>query len=747
MDTTQPARAPIVERVAGWSARHRKTAVFGWLLLVVAAVIAGQHIKTPGVTSYDPGQAGQAERVLNRPVVQQPDSESVLVQGRTASQTFGHDPEIRQAVREVVAALRALPKSAADIQSPPTSHGLVSGRSALVTFNVAGPPGHDDQAVVPALNAVAAVAAHHPGLKIEEAGGASLDRATGSITGQDFRKAEVTSVPVSLVLLLVVFGALIAAGIPLLLAGTAVISAISLLAIPGRWLPIDGTTSSIVLLVGMAVGIDYSLFYLRRMREERAAGHSTADALRIAAHTSGRAILISGLTVMIALAGLFLTGIDVFSGVAIGTIMVVGIAVLGSLTFLPAILSMLGTWTDRGRIPFLGRRRTAARESRFWGALARAVVRRPLLWGGVAAAVLLALAGPVLSLNLEDPGIHSLPSDVPVVRSLMDISEAFPGGPAPAEVVVTPWGGADLGGRQVTGAIAALHGEVAATHGAIREPITTAMFGTDQVLVVSVPLAGSGTDAGSNSALTTLRTQALPATLGHVPGISYSVAGLTAGNHDFDAQLAKTAPWVFAFVLGLAFLLLMATFRSVYIPALSIGLNLLSVGAAYGLMVLIFQDGHLEGPLGFTAYGGITPWLPLFMFVLLFGLSMDYHVFILSRISELRLGGASAREAVTTGIARSAGVVTSAAVIMVAVFSIFATLSLIEFKMFGVAMAVAVLIDATIVRGVLLPAGLALRGERIWPRGPRGHRGPRGPRGSRPAEVTSTPVPGEVAVR
>jgi RND superfamily putative drug exporter len=745
MDTTQPARAPIVERVAGWSARHRKTAVFGWLLLVVAAVMIGHQVGTSNVNNYDPGQAGRAERVLDRPVVQQPDAESVLVQGRSAGQTYASDPEMRQAVREVVTALKALPRSATGIQSPLTSPGLVSASpgkpgSALVTFNVAGQPGNDDQAVVPALNAVAAVQAHHPGLKVEEAGGASVDRAIGSVTSKDFRKAEVTSIPVSLVLLLVVFGALIAAGIPLLLAGTAVISAISLLAIPGRWLPVDSTTSSIVLLVGMAVGIDYSLFYLRRTREERAAGRSTSEALRIAAHTSGRAIIVSGLTVMIALAGLFLTGIDVFSGVAVGTILVVGVAVLGSLTFLPAILSMLGPWTDRGRIPFLGRRRTAARESKFWGALARAVVRRPLAWGGVAVIALLALAAPALRLNLEDPGIHSLPPNVPVVHSLADISQAFPGGPVPAEVVVTS-SGADLGGKQVSAAVAALHGQVAATHGAIREPITTAMFGHDQVLVVSVPLAGSGTNATSNSALATLRDHALPATLGKVPGISYAVAGLTAGNHDFDAQLAKTVPWVFAFVLGLAFLLLMASFRSVYIPALSIGLNLLSVGAAYGLMVLIFQDGHLEGPLGFTAYGGITAWLPLFMFVLLFGLSMDYHVFILSRIRELRLGGASARQAVTGGIATSAGVVTSAAAIMVAVFSIFATLSLIEFKMFGVAMAAAVLIDATIVRGVLLPAGLALRGERIWPRGTRE------PRGSRPAEVTSTPVADGVAVR
>jgi RND superfamily putative drug exporter len=592
----------------------------------------------------------------------------------------------------------------------------MSGRSALVTFNVAGNPGNDDQAVVPAMNAVAAVAARHPGLTIEEAGDASLDRATNGITSQDFRKAEITSIPVSLVLLLVVFGALIAAGIPLLLAGTAVISAISLLAIPSHWLPVGSTTSSIVLLVGMAVGIDYSLFYLRRTREERAAGHDTPQALRIAAATSGRAIVVSGLTVMISLAGLFLTGIDIFSGVAIGTIVVVGIAVLGSLTFLPALLSMLGGWTDRGRIPFLGRRRTAASQSRFWGLLARAVVRRPLAWGGVAVAALLVLAVPVLSLHLEDPGIHELPSNVPVVRSLLAISQAFPGGPEPAYVVVT---GSDLGGPQVRQAVSELDVKAAASHGAIREPITTAMFGNDQVLVVSVPLAGSGTDATSDSALLTLRSQVLPATLGKVPGISYAVAGLTAGNDDFDAQLAKTVPWVFAFVLGLAFLLLGTTFRSVYIPALSIALNLLSVGAAYGLMVLIFQDGHLQGALGFTSYGGITPWLPLFMFVLLFGLSMDYHVFILSRIRELWRGGAPAGQAITDGIGRSAGVVTSAAVIMVAVFSIFATLSMIEFKMFGVAMAVAVLIDATVVRGVLLPAGLALLGDRAWGSGSR----------------------------
>ena len=684
-------RPPMVERIAGWSARHRAIALIGWLMLVAGAVVIGNMLGTKNLNSYDPGQAGQAERVLSRPGVVQRYSESVLVQTRDG-RTVASDPQARTAIRQVTVALRRMPGVATDIQSPLApggtglaagGHGLISrdGRSALVTFEVAGNVNNATQIVTGAQRAVAAVQAAHPGLRIAEAGDASVQRATNNIVSEDFRHAEVTSVPITLVLLLVVFGALIAAGIPVLLAGTAVVTAISLLAIPSRWLPISSTTSSVVLLVGMAVGVDYSLFYLRREREERAAGASQAEALRTAAATSGRAIVVSGLTVMISLAGLFLTGIDVFTGFAVGAITVVGVAVLGSLTALPAMLSLLGTWVDRGRIPFLGRRRTAARRSAFWNALVHRVVARPVLWGGAAVLAMLALAAPAASMRLADPGLHDLPTSIPVVSNLMAIQHAFPGGPAPAEVVVT---GKDLSGQSVRHAVAALQGR-AATSGPLREPVTA-----------------------------TLRGHALPATLGQVKGINYAVTGITAGTHDFTSRLHSRAPLVFAFVLGLAFLLLMVTFRSVFIPLMSIGLNLLSVGAAYGLMTLIFQDGHLSGLLGFSPYGGIVPWLPLFLFVLLFGLSMDYHVFILSRIKELRMRGWTTREAISGGIAGSAGVVTSAAVIMVAVFSIFATLSVIEFKMFGVALAAAVLIDATVVRGVLMPASMSLLGERNW---------------------------------
>jgi putative drug exporter of the RND superfamily len=710
-DITRAAGPPVVERIAGWSARHRIIVVVGWLLLVAAAFTVGQRLGVSNTNAYDPGQSGQAERVLARPGVEQPAHESVLIQGRSPGQTLSSDPEMRQAARGVVAALAKLPQAAADIRSPFTTPGLTSGNSALVTFSVAGNPNNDDQAVVPALNAVAGVAARYPGLTVAEAGDASLDRATNALVDQDFRQAEVTSVPVTLVLLLLVFGALIAAGIPLLLAATSVISAISLLAIPSRLVPIDSTTSSIVLLVGMAVGIDYSLFYLRRVREERTAGATTQQALRTAARTSGRAIVAAGLTVIACMAGLFVTGYQVFDGVAIGTMLVVAVAVLGSLTFLPALLSLLGTATDRVRVPFLGRRQAAARPSRVWRAVVTAVTRHPLALGGLAAVALLALATPLATVHLEDPGVDSLPASVPVVRTLDQILTAFPGGPAPAEVVVT---GDNLTGPQFARALTALNRAAAASHGVIREPITTASFAGGQVEVVSVPLAGNTSDAASNSALVTLRENVLPATLGKVPGISYAVGGDTASTFDDDHQLGVTAPLLFAVVAVLAFVLLMITFRSLAVPALSILLNLLSVGAAFGLMTLIFQHGLLHGPLGFTPYGGIVPWLPVFMFVLLFGLSMDYHVFILSRIAELRRAGKSPRASIVDGISSSAGVVTSAAAIMVAVFSIFATLGEIEFKLFGVTMAAAILIDATIVRGVLLPAGLSLLGDRAW---------------------------------
>ncbi len=697
-------------------------ALVGWLLAVGGALLAGHVYGTASQPEYDPGQSGVAERMLTALHVVTPPSESVLIQSKVAGpeRTFAAFPPLRLAAHEVVTALRDLPATAANIQSPFGREGkeLIApgGGGVLITFRVAGPNGSADTTVLRALRAVADVQAKYPELVVAEAGDASVDRAATALLGQDFHKAETTSIPLTLLLLLLVFGALIAASIPVILAGTAVMTAVSLLTIPSQWLPIGQGTSEVVLIIGMAVGIDYTLFYLRREREERAAGASFHDALRTAAATSGRAIVISGLTVIISLAGLLFTGIDMFTGFAIGTMTVVGVAVVGSLTALPALLSLLGPWADRGRIPFLGKARTRADRSRLWGALVTRVVRRPAIWGGIAVVALAALALPALGMRIGSPNID-LPSNLPVVRTLALIQRDFPGGPAPAQVVVA---GPGLQSEQMAAALAKL--KATADRGGagvpIHGPVSALPVDVGRGELISVPLAGasSGESSGSEaaSALLALRDRILPATLGKVRGISFAVTGDTANSYDYRATLRSAVPLVFGLVAALAFILLLFAFRSLTIPIVSIGLNLLSVGAAYGLITIVFQQGHFEGLLGFTSFGGIMDWVPLFMFVFLFGLSMDYHVFILSRIKELRERGASTPEAVIGGISTGAGVVTSAAVIMVAVFSIFASLSTIDLKMIGVGLAFAVFVDATVVRGICVPAALALLGERSW---------------------------------
>ncbi len=353
----RPSRGPLAQRAACWSARHKKAAVLGWCGLAGAAFLAGQLLGTQNLPQYDPGQAGQGEQILHQLNVTTPPAESVLIQPRgpaAARLTFADDPQMQQAARQVAAALHALPGAAEDVSSPgppeasaKTAGGLAGGSaadlvsaggsSALVTFKVAGPHADADATVAADEAAVARVQAAHPDLVVAEAGAASTDAAANALLASDFHTAELTSVPITLALLLVVFGALIAAGIPVLLAGSAVTGTISLLAISSRWLPIGSGTAEVVLILGMAVGVDYSLFYLRREREERAAGRSAGEALQIAAATSGRAIVISGLTVLISLAGLLLSGIDLFTGMAAGTMIVVGVAVAGSVTVLPAM--------------------------------------------------------------------------------------------------------------------------------------------------------------------------------------------------------------------------------------------------------------------------------------------------------------------------------------------------------------------------------------------------------------------------
>ena len=437
---------------------------------------------------------------------------------------------------------------------------------------------------------------------------------------------------------------------------------------------------------------------------------SAADALKVAAATSGRSVLVSGLTVVAAMAGLFITGNGTFSGVAEATVLVVAIAVLGSVTILPALLSLLGDRVEKIRVPVVRRLRRADGESRVWRAVLRRVLRRPAWSAAVAGGLLVALAIPLATMKTALPGASDLPASLPIIATYDRISTAFPGGPSPAEVVVTS---SDVNSPAVTAGLRQLS-KAAADTGEMSAALQTRVNPAGTVAVVSIPLAGNGTDSASNHALTALRDSVIPSTIGAVPGVHAYVTGETAGSHDFSAQLRSRAPLVFLFVLGLAMVLLLTAFRSLTIAVTAVVMNLLSVGASYGAMVLVFQHHWFDGILGYTSTGTIATWIPLFMFAILFGLSMDYHVFIVSRVVENRRRGMSTNDAVEHGIASTAGVITSAAVIMVAVFSIFGTLSQVSMKQVGFGLAVAVLLDATIVRAVLLPAVMALLGERNW---------------------------------
>jgi uncharacterized membrane protein YdfJ with MMPL/SSD domain len=502
----------------------------------------------------------------------------------------------------------------------------------------------------------------------------------------------------------------VAAGIPLLLALTAIFATFGLVALPSSIVPLDDTVYELILLIGLAVGVDYSMFYLKREREERAAGRSEEAALAAAAATSGRSVLISGLTVIIAMAGMFLAGIQGMSAFAVGTIIVVAVAMLGSLTVLPALLCWLGDRVERGHVPLVGRFGRYKTGGGLWCWIVTRVLRHPVVSVVVTGGILVALAVPALQLRPVQAGVETYPQSLASIQTYNRIQAAFPGSEIPAEVVIKAQ---SIAAPEVQTAIAQLEERSLAT-GRMHEPITVEVNAAGTVADVSIPVDGAGTDAASEEALAALRDDVIPATIGALPNVEVAVTGLTAQSSDFTDKLKSAAPLVFGFVLLLAFGLMLVAFRSMVIAVKAILLNLISIAAAYGVMVLVFQHGIGKGILGFESTAGIDSFLPIFMFVILFGLSMDYHVFILSRIREAYDRGKTTEQAVAYGISTTAGVVTSAAIVMVCVFSVFATLSMLIFKQFGVGLAAAILIDATIIRAVLLPATMKLLGDWNW---------------------------------
>jgi RND superfamily putative drug exporter len=729
----------LAARLGGWSARHRLTAVGAWLALVIVTMLVGSAVGQVTMTQaeYGVGESGQATWTLVNAGIKNPASELVMISSSGASPA--DRSAMYSAAGAVISAVQATGRVTA-VRVPVTS---ASGRQVLVQFAMKGDPDTAADRVQPVEDAVARVQAAHRGVTIEEVGQASVNKWFNDTIFRDFKQAEWTVIPLALGILLVVFGALLAALLPVALALTAFLAANGILALVSHALHVDTSASSVMMLMGMAVGVDYCLFYLRREREERAKGASLDAALHTAAATSGRSVLVSGLTVMVAMSGMFLAGVQIFDGFAIATISVVLIAVVGSVTVLPALLSLLGDKMALGRIPFLGRAKRRSGGGRFWTAALDRVLAHPARSAVLATGILLGLAAPALSMHTEFLSVQQmLPSSSPIVQRYDHIMTAFPGGPAPAVVVVKA---PDIRSATAQRQITALAGYRST---ALGQPVHTTVYPKANVAEIDIPLAGSGDNATSRQALATLHDTIVPATVGKIPGGTALVGGDLAARIDWNNQMGASIVPVILFVMGITFLLMLVAFGSVVIAATSMALNLLSVGAAYGALSAVFVHGWGAGLVGTQAPGAIESWIPLFVFVVLFGLSMDYNVFVVSRIREGHDRGLPTREAVAYGIRSTAGVVTSAAIIMVAVFAVFGTLSVQQFKQLAVGLAISVLIDATIIRAVLLPSVMTLLGDRNWyiPRWlagftaagkPRPPAGPLPPAGPRPLEVGS----------
>ena len=722
----RPMRPRISRTAVGrWSTGHPWHAIGGWLAFVIACVTIGAATGTKTLANGAVGESARGYSIIDQEGLQLPTRELAYIQTATVAT---NSPAFAAAISDVERRLDAFGLDAAATVS--SGH-----HAAIVVANI------DRQIAIARLrSAVAAVQHAHPTLRIEETGDISVSQARQRVVDNDLHRAELLAIPVTLIVLLLAFGALVAALVPVLLGLTAVAAGLGLLGPLSQAFPVQDSAKTVILLIGLAVGVDYALFYVGRSRHERQRGAATDEALAMTVRTSGRTVILSGMTVAIAMAGMFIASASVLNGIAAGTIAVTACAVAGSVTALPAVLKLLGPRVDRGRIPFLPSV-LSERTSRFWPAVIGAVLRRPRLAVAASTGVLLALAYPALSLRLAKPSDLALTAQSdPALKTLADVRQAFPAAGEPAFVMVrVPRSSRAAAARE----IARLR-TLAVDSGIAHPPLAITTNADRTAAAITLPLTGNGANGSSRLAVQELRQRLIPETLGRLAGAQTAVTGRTAEDIDFTHQIDTSLSYVIAFVLVLAFCLLLVAFRSLVVPFKAVLLNLLSIGASYGVLALVFEHHWAEPVLGFKSNGTIVAWLPLFLFVVLFGLSMDYHVFILSRVREAVDRGHPTKTAIRHSITATAGVVTAAALAMVCVFALFGTLSSLDLKQAGVGLAVAVLLDATIIRGVLLPASMKLLGERNWylprwlQRLPRPHLDAHAPEQGPPVPVATT---------
>ncbi|MGW2287998.1 MMPL family transporter [Streptomyces phaeochromogenes] len=705
-------------RMARWSALHPWRAIIGWLVFVVLCLGLGSAVgvNSAKTADYRVGEAGRAEAIAAEGQLERRSIEQVLVSARPgALDEAAARTAVEAAAKDLTARFERLP----EVES--VAEPVLSGDGGILLVEAAlKGEERDAKDKVDALVAQTdAVQKANPALLLEETGSPSISKGVDKQRGDDLALSEAITLPVTLITLLIVFGSVTMAGVPLLLALSSIAAAVGLSMVVSHISPDTGIGTNLILMIGLAVGVDYTLFYLKREREERARnqGKLSSEALvELAAATSGRAVVVSGLAVVVSTATLYLASDVIFSSLATGTIVVVLVAVLSSLTVLPALLVRLGRRAERRE------RRRAERGKpvrsrtrgegggRVWAALLRPANRHPVATLCVSVLALLALAAPLAGLKITEMSRDTHSREIPAMQVYDRLNEAFPERRVTHDVVVR----ADAGrSAEVTAALSKLaglaHADPLFTDA---ERIRTSDDRRVSVLELKVPYLGNSDEAYDS--LDRLRDEYVPATVGGIEGAEYGVSGDVARYSDYPAHQNSKLPLVLGALLLVTFVMTLYAFRSVVLALLGVVLNLLSAAAALGLLVLVFQGSWAEGLLNFDSTGSIGSRVPLFLFVILFGLSMDYQVFVVSRIREAVLGGVPTRQAVLDGIRSSASVVTSAAAVMTTVFTSFVFLHIIEMKQIGFVLAAAVLLDAFVIRVLILPAAMLLLGEASW---------------------------------
>ena len=725
-------RRPWTVRVAAWSAAHRWPVFVLWFVLTIGTFVASAAAGgTKAVDAVSRDQRARYESTEANLVYsdananagpQAPASQSFVLLVSNPSGTLA-DPTSAAAIQDIVARLTAL-QSTVDGVTGPVFTNLVDptgvpaqAQAALyspdrTTVRIAGQVLGDGivvtQRVEPVPAALDAIRAAYPAYRIHALNNALANGEISELITGGLDKSLQLTIPITFAILLVAFGAVIAAVVPLVLAVTSLVAAFGILALYSQTVAaVSPYASQLVVLIGLAVAVDFSLFMVTRFRTERRHGRSKLAAIEASSATAGRAVFFSGLAVTISIGGLFLLDDPLFRSMAIGTIAVVVISVIGSLTFLPATLAILGDGVNRLRIPIIGRDREEG--SGLWATIVRAVMRRPVVSFVLAAAALIGLASPTFRLHLGTADFSSFPDTLDVVQAVNLLNAKYPTGVGlDFDVVVTR---ADE--TATKDAIAKMREAILAIPG-LGGAGETKLAADGKTASVNFQMSGDPNDQRNQDIVREVRGTVIPTAFAGVdPGVKKLVTGDAAYTLDVADFYARGMPEVMLFVLTLSFALLLVAFRSIVIPIKAILLNLLSTGAAFGLMVLVFQEGWLEDQLGFKP-GAIESFVPVFVFTILFGLSMDYHVFILTRIKEARDHGMSSNEAVARGIAITSGTITSAAAIMVCVFAVFVTLPLTIIKQLGFGLAIAVFLDASVVRSILLPATMRLLGEWNW---------------------------------